>query len=173
MTDYTVTIGLQSQAVPCALKVAVPSGYDAQETLMLAATQASTTLPWGAASEVLDADGTIDPAACLHTLLMSALHESREASVTVDPAVRKRVATEWSIEIMASGMRKDPHNGDWTLAETHGDAHSWDVELRLLLASTGEIAILFEREDLTHDQAMEMQTLLERIFPDADSTVLP
>ena len=62
------------------------------------------------------------------------------------------------LEIQVYGMTQDA-NGDWVLVDAldrHRTAERYDVELRKLNHTTGEVEILEEHDDLDYEKALSI-----------------
>jgi len=77
-----------------------------------------------------------------------------------------------TFEIQVSAMATDPDTGDQRLAQSFEPSvpiEFYDVELKRLRPSTGEIDVLIEHEELKEDEANRAAESLEERFPFADS----
>lgn len=90
-----------------------------------------------------------------------------------DTTTYRPEAVETHLEIQCAGMMSAGES-DYTLAEEYEAVEFWDVELRLLIESTGQIEVLYEAESLGEVEANEILYKLEQMFPQAGTAeVLP
>ena len=78
-----------------------------------------------------------------------------------------------NLEITTTGMAAPDENGDRHCADRPEDVQDYTVDLRAIHFDSGEIEVLFEREDLDAVNAERTHEQLEAMFPHADSEWLP
>jgi hypothetical protein len=76
------------------------------------------------------------------------------------------------VELMICGMRREDAYESW-LAETPDEITHYDVELRAIHRDSGDVEVLYEREELTADEANREGAMLERLFPHAAFEAIP
>jgi hypothetical protein len=78
-----------------------------------------------------------------------------------------------NLEIMTTGMAAADANGERHAADSLADVQDYSVDLRAIHFESGEVEVLFERDELTANQAELIHFELERLFPQADSEEVP
>lgn len=76
------------------------------------------------------------------------------------------------VELMICGMRRENEHESW-LAESPAGITHYDVELRAIHRESGDVEVLYEREELNADEAHREGAMLERMFPHVSFEAIP